>query len=46
MEACEWKWTLSEAMQQPAALLDAVVRLKSTGLKMRRQIEKEKEGKL
>jgi hypothetical protein len=39
-------WTITDALSQPDALLNAVVSLKSTGLKMARQIEDQKNGKL
>jgi hypothetical protein len=40
------QWTINEILEQPAALLDAVVSLKSTGLKMKSQIEQAKQGKV
>ena len=39
-------WTITQILEQPVALLDAVVTLKSIGTKMRQQIEDEKKGKL
>lgn len=39
-------WTITQILEQPVALLDAVVTLKSIGLKMRQQVEDEKKGKL
>lgn len=38
-------WTITQILDQPRALLDAVVSLKSTGTKMQRQLEDEKKGK-
>lgn len=40
------EWTITEILAQPADILDAMVALKSTGLKMARQIEEEKQGKV
>lgn len=39
-------WTITQILEQPVALLDAVVALKSVGMKMRQQIEDEKKGRL
>jgi hypothetical protein len=38
-------WTITQILEQPTALLDAVVTLKSIGMRMRRQQEDKKEGK-
>lgn len=46
LEMVEWKWTITEILDQPDAILNAVVSLKSTGLKMRAQIDEQKKGKL
>lgn len=45
LEAVEWRWTITEIQQQPAALLDAIIDLKSTGIKMREQMKDQQEGK-
>ena len=39
-------WTINDALEQPEAMTDTVVALKSVGLKMARSIEEQKQGKL
>lgn len=46
LKVVEWKWTITEILEQPAALLDAVVELESLGQKMRGQMDEQKQGKV
>ena len=39
------EWTITQIYEQPVAVLDAMVTLKSEGMKMKRQKEDEKAGK-
>ena len=38
-------WTITQILEQPIALLDAVVTLRATGMKMKHQVEDQKAGK-
>jgi hypothetical protein len=45
LEACEWAWDINTILDQPKPLLDAVVALKATGMRLKRQAENKKQGK-
>lgn len=45
LEACEWKWTINEILEQPADMLDTIVTLRATGLRMKQQVNNKKSGK-
>jgi hypothetical protein len=38
-------WTITQILEQPVALLDAVVTLRATGMRMKRQLEDQEKGK-
>lgn len=45
LEACEWKWTINEILDQPVELLDTIINLRANGMRMKMQMSNKKEGK-
>lgn len=45
LETCNWQWDILTILEQPKPLLDAIVSLKATGMRLKRQKENREKGK-